>query len=172
MLACLALAFMASSVSACGHEVVVRGTTESHPAAVGQEIAGVAFYLEPAPGDSLQLISAEPLGNLEGADVRLLLSRPVEDPPASYTIGEQVEALQGAVVEVSAAASAGPWNDVGIVAQVTARMPGTYDLTGVRLRYRLNGREQQRDAELFFRVCADDPAPTIDACPIPELSDR
>jgi hypothetical protein len=47
------------------------------------------------------------------------------------------------------------------VARVTASKPGRYVLTGMRLRYRLNGgREETKEGiDVVFTVCADDPKP-------------
>ena len=79
-------------------------------------------------------------------------------------IGEALEPLAGAVVEASATASPGPENTVGIVAEMTPTTPGTYQLTSVRLRFRVNGGgEQSREGiSVFWTVCADDPAPDCD----------
>ena len=57
--------------------------------------------------------------------------------------------------------SPGPENTVGIVAELTADRPGSYTLTSIRLRYRLNGGpEQVREGiDVVWTVCADEPAP-------------
>jgi hypothetical protein len=73
--------------------------------------------------------------------------------------GEQVEPLEGAQI-IGPSASSGPEDLVGIVAELTALRPGRHELTSVRLRYRLNGREHVGEGtDLIFTVCADDPKP-------------
>lgn len=76
-------------------------------------------------------------------------------------IGEALEPLAGAVIETTATASAGPENTVGIVAEMTPTSAGTYQLTSVRLRFRVNGGGNQVREGISVRwtVCADDPGP-------------
>ena len=79
--------------------------------------------------------------------------------------GEQLEPLAGASFSVDPRASAGPDNDLGIVAVLTPRVAGTFTLTGVRLRFRLNGgSEQTKESAMTFTVCAADPGPPSTDC--------
>jgi hypothetical protein len=66
------------------------------------------------------------------------------------------------VIETPAGASPAPQYGVGIVAEMTPTKAGAYELTGVRLRFRINGGgEQVREGtSVIWTVCADDPAPT------------
>jgi hypothetical protein len=130
------------------------------PAAVGETTSAVLIYLEVRPGDRIELIGAEPVGSLDGATVRFLLSRPVIEPGGVRVIGKELEDLAGAVV-TAASASPGPDNTVGIAAELTAGRPGRFEITNVRLRYRLNeGSERVGEGiDVVWTVCADDPRP-------------
>jgi hypothetical protein len=130
------------------------------PRSLGVSVPQVVLWLAPRPGDRIELIEAEPIGVDDGASVRLFLSRPIHEPNGDWLIGEQLEALSGAVV-VNETSGTAPETQVGIVAEITAHEPGRYELTGIRLRYRLNrGSEQVGEGiDVIFIVCADDPAP-------------
>jgi len=121
----------------------------------------VVLTLTIRPGDRIELLSAEPVGVGDAATVSFLLSRPVFHPNGDSVIGEEVETVNGAQL-ASVSASPGPANEVGIVAEATAVRPGRYELTSVRLRYRLNGgAEQVGDGiDVTWTICVDDPAPT------------
>ena len=94
------------------------------------------------------------------AHVRFWLSRPVVKPTGERVIGEVLETLEGAEI-TTVSASPGPESAVGIVAEMSASGPGRYELTSVRLHYRINGGgEQVRDGiSVLFTICVDDPAP-------------
>lgn len=138
------------------------GARMSTPAAVGVPIQGVVVFMEIRPGDRIELIGAEPVGLLAGAEVTLYLSRPVMADDGTRNIGVDLEPLAGAVVEVPGEASPGPDNSVGIVGELTADRPGIYEMTGVRLRFRINGGAEQVRVgmSVVWTVCADDRAPT------------
>jgi hypothetical protein len=131
------------------------------PASVGGAVFTTVLYLEPRPGDRIELLGAEPIGVEPGAEVRFYLSRPVAMPDGTQVIGEQREPLVGAIVETAAGASAGPDNVVGIVAEIVAARPGRFEITSVRLRYRVNGgNERTGEAmDVILTACIDDPAP-------------
>lgn len=133
---------------------------ENNPAEVGTGIQSVVLYLTPRPGDRIELLGAEPVGETNGAEVRFFVSRPVLKPDGTSLIGEQLEPLAGAVVS-NESTTAGPENTVGIVAEIDAGEPGRYQLTSVRLRYRLNGGAEQvgEGIDVIFTVCAAIPAP-------------
>ena len=61
----------------------------------------------------------------------------------------------------AATASPGSDNTVGIAAELTPHRPGRFELTNVRLRYRLNGGGEQvgEGIDVVSGVCADDPRP-------------
>jgi len=143
------------------------GSSMSTPIAVGEPAQGVVVFMEIRPGDRVELLGAEPVGLLAGATTTLYLSRPDVASDGTQTIGEILEPLAGAVIEVPADAVAGPSNTVGIVGELTADRPGIYELTAVRLTFRLNGgAEQVREGiSVYWTVCADDPAPTDCAPP-------
>lgn len=140
---------------------------QNSPAAVGQAVPAVVAFIQVRPGDRIELVGAEALGLADGAAVEFLFAPPVFGADGSPTIGDRLEPLAGAVAE-PVSASPGPVNSVGIVARVTAAKPGRYVLTGVRLRYRLNGSAEQtkEGIDVIFTVCADDPAPAD--CPLEE----
>jgi hypothetical protein len=158
---------MAFAVTACaGDPYPLPAGSSSHssqrnPAAVGEATDAVLIVLTVRPDDQLTLIDAEAIGTIDGADVEFRLSRPVLESDGSSVIGEQLEDLDGAVVSGSAR-SAGGETTVGIVAQLTALRPGRYDISNVRLRYRLNGGRERvgEGIDVVWTVCADDPAPT------------
>lgn len=132
------------------------------PASVGMPVYMTVLYLEPRPGDRIELLGAEPIGVEAGAEVEFFLSRPVQTPDGDRTIGEQREPLAGAVIETDAGASAGPDNSVGILAEIVADRPGRYELSSVRLRYRINGGNERisEGIDTVLTACVDEPAPT------------
>jgi hypothetical protein len=144
------------------------GASQWAPVRVGSSTRGVVLFLEPHPGDRIELISAEPVGSLAGARVRLYFSRPVLLADGSRSIGDKLEPLAGATVSVDPNASPGPENDVGIVVEVTPATSGTFSLTAIRLHFRLNGGHEQvkEGISTTFTVCAANPAPT-DCAPSP-----
>ena len=109
------------------------------PITVGTPVRSLVLYLQPRPGDRIDLISAEALGNLTGAEVRLYFSPPIPMNGGGTLVGDKLEPLAGASFAVDPRASAGPANDVGIVAEITARSAGIYSVTSVRLHFRING---------------------------------
>lgn len=132
-----------------------------HPAAVGSPVRSVVLFLTPRPGDTIELLGAEPVGLGDGAVARFYLSRPVLRANGDRDIGTVTETLEGAEVAVPASAPAGPDNSVGIVAEVTASRPGRYELSSVRLRYSLNDGFERvgTGIDVVMTVCADEPAP-------------
>ncbi len=105
------------------------------------------------------MLGAEPIGVADGASVMFYFSPPVISDDGSFLVGERLEPLAGAEFAASSGTSV-PDDTVGIVAEVTASKPGRYVLSGVRLSYSLNGRDQLRDGiDVVFTICADDPKP-------------
>lgn len=157
---------MALAVMACSGESYPlpsgppRGGLFS-PAAVGTPRHAVLIYLNVRPGDRIELVGADAVGTLDGATVQFLLSRPVIDAEGNRVIGEDFEDLGGAEIN-AVTASPGPDNTVGIAAELTAQRPGRFEITNVRLRYRLNGGAERvgEGIDVVWTVCADDPAPT------------
>jgi hypothetical protein len=136
---------------------------QSNPARIGDPTTAVLIYLAVHPGDSVELLGAEPVGTIHGARIRFLLSRPVVHANGDKVIGEALEDLDGAqVAGASASPAFDPYlNTVGIVGELTAERPGSFKVTSVRLRYRLNGAGEQvsEGIDVVWTVCADDPAP-------------
>jgi hypothetical protein len=134
--------------------------SQRNPAAVGQTTNAILIYMEVRPGDRIELLGAEPIGSFDGATVTFLLSRPVIDADGDHTIGLDFEPLEGAVV-TAVAASPSPDNTVGIAAELTATRPGRFEVTDVRLRYKVNGGSEQvgQGIDVVWTVCADDPKP-------------
>ncbi len=133
------------------------------PVAVGQKASSVPLYIDVRPGDTIELLEATPIGSLDGAGVELFLSRPIVDADGSYVIGAQLEPLENAVVSGDPASPA--MNTFGIAARLTSEMAGRFELTAVRLRYRLNGGEVRTGEGITvpWSVCVDRPAPS--ECP-------
>ena len=140
---------------------------QSTAAALDQPVPAVVAFLELRPGDRIELLGADAIGVADGATVEFFFAPPVFGADGGMTIGDKLEPLAGAVAQ-AVSASPGPNNNVGIVARMTASKPGRYDLTGVRLRYRLNGGAEQtkEGIDVIFTICADDPAPAD--CPVEE----
>lgn len=138
------------------------GSTEWHPTTIGTPVRVVVLYLEPRPGDRVDLVNAQPIGTLTGTEVRFYFSPPVISADGTHTVGETLDPLPGASVSVDRGASPGPENDVGIVAEFTPHTAGTFTLTAVRLTFRVNGGgEQTKDGiSSLATICAADPAPT------------
>jgi len=134
---------------------------QRNPASVGQKIHAVLIYLNVRPGDRIELVSADAVGTLDGTTVQFLLSRPVIEANGDHVIGKDFEDLPGAMI-TAVTASPGPDNTVGIAAALTAQRPGRFEITNVRLRYRLNGGSERvgEGIDVVWTVCADDPAPT------------
>jgi len=140
------------------------GTSQWNPAPLGTPAQAVVLYLQPRPGDRIELLGAETVGLPPAVQPGLFLSRAVIGADGTSTIGEAREPLEGAVIEAPAGAAPGPEHTVGIVAEMTADQAGTYQLTGVRLRFRTNGGfEQVREGiTTLWTVCAADPLPSCE----------
>jgi hypothetical protein len=142
------------------------GASQSNPVRLGTPTYAVVVFMEPRPGDRIELLGAEPIGLPPAVQPRLYLSRPVLEADGSMTTGlpESFEPIAGAVIETPAGSSPGPEHGVGIVAEMTPTSAGTYELTAIRLRFRTNGGvEQVREGiTVVWTVCADDPAPSCD----------
>lgn len=173
----LALA-IAALVSGCASDPypLPSGTPHAgqlNPALVGTPTTAVLVFLHLRPGDQIEFLGAEPIGSIDGASVRFLLSRPVIEANGDKVIGKVFEKLEGAeAVAKTKDEAASPGYDayldtVGIVGELTAQRPGRYEVTSVRLRYRLNGGDERvgEGTDVTWVVCADDPAPAD--CPEP-----
>ena len=138
------------------------GASQSGPVALGSPTQAVVVFMEPRPGDRIELLGADAIGLPPAVQPTLYLSRPVLQANGDLTIGEEREPIAGAVIEKPAGASPGYEHTFGIVAEMTPAAAGTYELTGIRLRFRINGGfEQVREGiSVIWTVCADDPAPT------------
>lgn len=138
-----------------------QATSVFLPAGVGEPVTAVVMFIEARPGPRAVLLSAEPIGQLEGASVGFYSSPAARDEEGDIVIGEELEELNGTVIEAQPGASGDLANTVGIVAEVTASKPGRYLITAIRLRYRLSGTEREGEGtDVVLTVCADDPAPT------------
>ncbi len=130
------------------------------PAAVGEPVTEVVMFIEPRPGPRVVLLSAEAIGQLDGASVEFY-SSPASVDGEELVIGEELDELEGTIIEAEPRASDDLEDTVGIVAEVTALEPGRYVITAVRLRYRLSGTEREGEGtDIVLTVCAGDPAPT------------
>lgn len=133
---------------------------QTAPVRIGVGAPAVVLYLTSRPGDRIELTSAEPLGVAEGAEVTFYYSPPVLKANGDHVIGEDLQELAGASF-TNPTATSGPDSTIGVVAQITAHVAGRYELTGVRLHYRLNGGPEQvgEGIDVVYAVCAADPAP-------------
>jgi 4-amino-4-deoxy-L-arabinose transferase-like glycosyltransferase len=140
------------------------GASQWNPVALGKPTQAVVLYLELRPGDRIELLGGETIGLPAAVRPTLYLSRPVLHADGDRVIGEALEPLAGAVIEAPASASFGPENTVGIVGQMTPTTAGTYQLTSVRLRFRVNGGGEQvhQGISVHWTVCADDPVPACE----------
>ncbi len=140
------------------------GAAQWNPVALGKPTQAVVLSLELRPGDRIELLGGETIGLPAAVRPTLYLSRPVIKPDGTRLTGESLEPLAGAVIEAPASAAPGPDNAFGIIAEITPASPGTYQLTAVRLRFRVNGGgERVREGiTTYWTVCADDPAPSCD----------
>jgi hypothetical protein len=138
------------------------GASQSNPTTVGQTTWAVVVFMEPRPGDKIELLGAEPIGLPPDTNPTLYLSRAVPHIDGTWVTGEEREPLAGAVIETPAGASVFPRYGVGILAEMTPTKAGVYEMTGVRLRFRVNGGgERVREGiSVNWMICADDPAPT------------
>ena len=137
-----------------------QASAEFVPAAVGEPVAEVVMFIEPRPGPRVVLLSAEAIGQLDGASVEFYSSPAIVDGE-DLVIGEELDELEGTIIEAEPRASNELQDTVGIVAEVTASEPGRYVLTAVRLTYRLSGTEREGEGtDIVLTVCAGDPAPT------------
>lgn len=143
------------------------GATLAIPAWVGTPLTTAVASIFVHPGDHVRLIGADPIGSLHGATVALFLSRPERREDCTWVTGDLLEPLAGADV-TSASEPPGAIDLAGaIVARITPLRAGRFELTDLRIRYRLNdGPERQRDTiGTRWYVCAATPAP--DTCPPP-----
>ena len=130
-------------------------------AGVGEAVTEVVMFIEARPGPRVVLLSAEPIGQLDGASVTFHSSPAVQDEDGERVVGEQLDELAGTIIEFELSASGELANTTGIVAEVTASEPGRYVMTGLRLTYRISGGERTGEGvDVVLTVCADDPAPT------------
>ena len=135
-------------------------TAAFHPAGVGEPVTEVVMFIEARPGPRVVLLSAEPIGQIDGASVTFYSSPAVVGEDGELVVGEQLDELAGTIIDAELRASGDLANTTGIVAEVTASEPGRYTITAVRLRYRISGGEQEGEGvDVVLTVCADDPAP-------------
>jgi hypothetical protein len=131
-----------------------------HPAAVGEAVTEVVMFIEARPGPRVVLLLAEPIGQLDGASVAFYSSRAVVGEDGDMVIGEQLDELEGTIIEAQPGASGDLANVTGVVAEVTASEPGRYVITAVRLTFRYGGTERAGEGtDVVMTVCAGDPAP-------------
>lgn len=130
------------------------------PASIGEGVPTTVLFLTPRPGDEIELLAAEAIGVADGATVRFYFSPPVRMADGSYVVGEELRDLAGATF-ANTSETDGPDDTVGVVAEITAQRRGRYELTSVRLHYRINGGPERvgEGTDVVFVVCADDPKP-------------
>lgn len=97
------------------------GGSQSIRTAPGKPVQAVVVFMEPRPGDRIELLGADAIGLPPSVRPTLYLSRPVLEANGDRTIGEALEPLAGAVIETPAGASPAYEHTVGIVAEMTRR---------------------------------------------------
>jgi hypothetical protein len=139
------------------------GDAAFHPVAVGETVSEAVLFIEPREGTRVEIVGADPVGQLQDASVDFHASPLVEGADGAVEVGDERLELEGLVIGGGVFASADPSAEtIAIVADITPSEPGRFLLTGVRLSYRLNGAPP-RDGEgidVVVTVCADDPAPS------------
>jgi hypothetical protein len=138
------------------------GAAAFHPVAVGETVSEAVLFIEAREGTRVEIVSAEPVGQLEGVTVDFSAASLLEDAEGGVVVGDERVELEGSRVEELADASADPpANTIGVVAEITASEPGRFVLTGVRLSYRINGAPERDGVgiDVVVTVCADDQAP-------------
>ena len=139
---------------------------QSSPSAIGEAVPAVVLFIQPRPGDSIQFLDAQAIGDLDGATVEIFFSPPIILPDGSRSVGDRLVPLAGAVASAKGPAVAGASPDpdayFGIVARLTASRAGRFVVSNLRLRYRVNGgTEQTREGiDVVFTVCVANPRPT------------
>jgi hypothetical protein len=165
--AVLAPILAAALLAACGADTYPMhgggpGASMYSPTALGDPVDCVVLFLQVRPGDRIELLSAEAVGLTDGATAEFFFSPPVISADGTHTVGQQLEPLVGAIATAPEATD-GPGNSVGIVARITATKPGRYELTAVRIRYRLNCAPEQFEQVIdqTLTVCAGVPKPVV-----------
>jgi hypothetical protein len=138
-------------------------TAVFHPVSIGQTITEAVLFIEARRGEFLEIVSVEPIGQLDGATVEMFVSELAVDEGGNATLSDERVPAEGVRVERMVDASdEAPANTVAIVADVTATESGRYVITGLNVTFRINGAPE-RDGEgsdVVVTMCADDPAPT------------
>jgi hypothetical protein len=137
----------------------------NNPVRIGQEVSTTVVFMMVRGHDSIDFGSAEGIGSLDGADLQFFISQPLFHGDGSKVIGEgMIPLAHSSYVNVSN--ETGPNQALGIVAVITPRRAGRFELERVKLTNRLNeGPVQTREGiDAIFSVCADDPAPAD--CPL------
>ena len=137
------------------------GAESFHPAGLGVPVPGVVLFVQVLPGDSVELVSAQPVGLADGAQATFYYAPPEPMPGGGLMTGDTREPLPGAVFTPRPGATYGVDTGFGVLAVVTASRPGRYTLSGVRLTFRINDQppETKEGITELFTICADDPAP-------------
>jgi hypothetical protein len=160
---CLVAALSAAGCSADPYPLrAPAGASQWSPVAVGAEAEGVVLYLELKPGDRMELISAEAVGLPAGTTATFFYAPGTPSVGGGWTIGDVLEPIAGATLSTDASASPGPGNDVGVVAKLSSSVAGFFELTNLRLSFRINGGQVQtkEGISVTLGICVADPAPT------------
>ncbi|HXI46046.1 MAG TPA: hypothetical protein VNH13_07080 [Candidatus Acidoferrales bacterium] len=144
--------------------IVTSGGTVGAIRANAEPIHVVVAYLEAAPGARVELVDAVVVDPPAGANVGLFLSPPIQ-LGGSWVIGVERDPLPGQVLTAQPDSTAGPGNEVGVLAELTPGGIGIYRLTTIEVRYRLNGGPTERVRVGFsFSACVGYPTPA--ECPV------
>jgi hypothetical protein len=140
------------------------GNSVFHAVTLGEAVIEPVVFIEARRDQRVEIVSAEPIGQFEGASVELYASPLEAGADGAAVVSDERIDLEGMFIgDVVDPSADPPENELAIVAEVTATDPGRYVLSGIRLSYRINGAPE-RDGEgidVVLTVCADDPAPAV-----------
>lgn len=104
------------------------------PAALGSAVRVVVSVIRIRAGDRIEILSGQPIGKITGADVELFISRQ-RSPGQTLPAEPALNSFEGAVMTNSAD---GGETQVAVVAQITPQSEGRFELTDLRVTYRIN----------------------------------
>jgi hypothetical protein len=160
------LAALMVGLVGCGsgtYPIEPQGAEQGAPAGLGTPAQAVVLFLQPRPGDRIELLDAQAVGLPASVEATFFFDPPIPNAQGGKTIGDVLEPLAGATFGAPVNASVGsPDYTVGVTARLVARAPGTFVLRAVRLRFRVNnGPEFEKvGITVAFTICAADPRPT------------
>lgn len=158
-----ALLFGLTGCASSTYPIEPQGAEQGAPAAIGAPSQAVVLFLEPHPGDKIELLDAQAVGLPPTVEATFFFDPPIPNARGGKTIGDVLEPLPGATFSAPVDASAGSSDyTVGVTVRLVARAAGTFALRAVRLRFRVNNGPEFEKVGITtaFTICAADPPPT------------